>query len=201
MQTRKSGVIKPPGYREGAPRGPSPPCAVRRGQRRPALPRPSAAVPSAMEGLASGFGMGPGGPPPPWPLTAPGGARLRAPARALRAAWRARRTPVWERAGPSAADACGAFAKSRARPISTARLSASRRLQLRPICSWSTSGLTVRGTHLGDGFPLRCLQRLSVPDAAGRLCRWSTTGAPEVRPPRSSRTGGGSPQIPCACGG
>ena len=39
------------------------------GQRRPALPRPSAAVPSALGGLTSGFGTGPGVPPLPWPLT------------------------------------------------------------------------------------------------------------------------------------
>ena len=82
-----------------------------------------------MEGLASGFGMGPGGPPPPWPLTAPGGARrlLRAIARAtLRAAQRRIRD------GKREADrACEDG--TRARPISNARLSASPRLQLRPI--------------------------------------------------------------------
>ena len=39
------------------------------GQRRPALPRASPAVPSALAGLASGFGMGPGVPRPPEPLT------------------------------------------------------------------------------------------------------------------------------------
>jgi len=26
--------------------------------------------------------------------------------------------------------------------------------------------------HLGDGFPLRCFQRLSVPIIATRRCRW-----------------------------
>lgn len=36
-----------------------------RAQHRPSLPRPSAVVPSAMEGLTAGFGMGPGVPPPP----------------------------------------------------------------------------------------------------------------------------------------
>ena len=39
------------------------------GQRRPALPRTDSAVPSALGGLTSGFGMGPGVPPLPWPLT------------------------------------------------------------------------------------------------------------------------------------
>ena len=91
--------------------------------------------------------------------------------------------------------------KRRARPISAARLSASRRLHLRPITSWSTRGLTEGRTHLGTGFPLRCFQRLSQPDSATGRCRWSTTRAPEVRPPRSSRTRGSLPQFSYARGG
>ena len=61
--------------RRDAPRGaPAPePAKTGRapstGQRRPALPRADPAVPSALGGLASGFGMGPGVPRPPWPLT------------------------------------------------------------------------------------------------------------------------------------
>ena len=59
--------------KRGPPRGP--PCASRAekarkpstGQRRPALPRADPAVPSARCGLASGFGMGPGVSPGPWP--------------------------------------------------------------------------------------------------------------------------------------
>ena len=42
------------------------------GQRRPILPRACPSVLSAMEGLTAGFGMGPGVPPPPWPLTRQG---------------------------------------------------------------------------------------------------------------------------------
>ena len=42
------------------------------GQRRPALPRTRSAVPSALGGLTSGFGMGPGVPPLPWPLAGTG---------------------------------------------------------------------------------------------------------------------------------
>ena len=63
------------GHRGGppaAPPRPSPRYAGRApstGQRRPALPRADPAVPSALGGLASGFGMGPGVPRPPWPLT------------------------------------------------------------------------------------------------------------------------------------
>ena len=85
--------------------------------------------------------------------------------------------------------------KRRARPISAARLSASRRLHLRPITSWSTRGLTEGRTHLGTGFPLRCFQRLSQPDSATGPCHWLTTRTPEVRPPRSSRTRGSLPQF------
>ena len=60
------------------------------GQRRPALPRTFSAVPSALGGLTSGFGMGPGVPPPPWSLTNEGHSAVRGrPGRALRAAQRA----------------------------------------------------------------------------------------------------------------
>ena len=91
--------------------------------------------------------------------------------------------------------------KRRARPISTARLNASRRLHLQPIASWSTRGLTEGKTHLGMGFPLRCFQRLSRPDTATERCHWLTTRTPEVRPPRSSRTKGSLPQFSYAHGG
>ena len=48
------------------------------GQRRPALPRAYPAVPSALGGLTSGFGMGPGVPPLPWSLTNVGHSAFRA---------------------------------------------------------------------------------------------------------------------------
>ena len=93
-------------------------------------------------------------------------------------------------------------AMRRARAISGARLSASPPLAPAPYRPPRLGGpLPKRGTHLGGGFPLRCLQRLSAPDVARQPCRWSTTAAPEVRPPRSSRTRGSSPQFSCACGG
>jgi hypothetical protein len=38
------------------------------------------------------------------------------------------------------------------------------------------------------GFPLRCFQRLSLPNLATRRAAGATTGTPEVRPTRSSRT-------------
>lgn len=57
------------------------------GQRRPALPRTYSAVPSALGGLTSGFGMGPGVPPLPWSLTNKGYSCItRVFSRALRAA-------------------------------------------------------------------------------------------------------------------
>jgi hypothetical protein len=45
------------------------------------------------------------------------------------------------------------------------------------------------------GFPLRCFQRLSLPNVATRQCPGGTTGTPEVRPLRSSRTRSSSSQI------
>ena len=59
--TKKEG----PRARRGAPPvAKTPPV----GQRRPGLPRALPAVQSALGGLTSGFGMGPGVPPLPWPL-------------------------------------------------------------------------------------------------------------------------------------
>ena len=115
------------------------------GQRRPALPRASPAVPSALGGLASGFGMGPGVPRPPWPLT--GGRRsahhevvmcVRADPRALGAAqrgdgpWDSTSEPTgMHRAAPMGAHV--EMMRVRARAISAARLRPSPTLHLRPI--------------------------------------------------------------------
>ena len=115
---------------------------------------------------------------------------------ALAAAWRANAIQTSD--GCTGNSRCGCEELGRSAPLASAG---------RPACSCglstgcSTRALTGKGTHLGDGFPLRCLQRLSVPHVAMRRCRWSTTAPPEVRPPRSSRTRGGSPQFPCARGG
>jgi hypothetical protein len=52
--------------------------------------------------------------------------------------------------------------------------------------SYSSRGLTrflYEILHLGTGFTLRCFQRLSLPDAATRLCRWRDnrfTGGPST---------------------
>ena len=58
-----------------------------------------------------------------------------------------------------------------ARAISAARLNVSPRSHLRPIDVVVSHG-PQRRPHLGAGFALRCLQRLSAPDAATRQCAW-----------------------------
>ena len=80
-------------------------------------------------------------------------------------------------------------------------------------CRTSTSALStwysLRGltssregiSHLGGGFTLRCLQRLSLPDLATLPWDWFPTGTPVVRPARSSRTKASSPQISSARAG
>ena len=90
------------------------------------------------------------------------------------------------------------------RPISTGRLSPLPGLHLRPIdpvVHWGPS--TAPGGLCGDlvlevvsrldafsGYPSRTWPTSGAPGG--------TTGAPEVRPSRSSRTGDGSPQVSCA---
>ena len=60
------------------------------------------------------------------------------------------------------------------RPISTAKLNASRHLHTQPINlvvfkgSYSYDGIS----NLGVGFTLRCFQRLSVPYIVAQLCHW-----------------------------
>ena len=62
------------------------------------------------------------------------------------------------------------------RAISTARLKRSRALHLPPInvvVSHGPLGVLRPGSvHLGEGFPLRCIQRLSPRDIANRRCSW-----------------------------
>ena len=58
-----------------------------------------------------------------------------------------------------------------ARAISAARLNVSPRSHLRPIDVVVYDG-PQRRPHLGAGFALRCIQRLSRPDAATRPCAW-----------------------------
>ena len=62
------------------------------------------------------------------------------------------------------------------RPISTARLNVSPRLHLPPIYAVVSCGpygtFRYGRSHLGGGFPLRCFQRLSLPDVATQRCPW-----------------------------
>src|SRR6266550_6003448 len=62
------------------------------------------------------------------------------------------------------------------RPISTGQLHTSRCFHLRPINPVVSRGPypTMLGgrPHLGTSFPLRCLQRLSLPNIANQPCPW-----------------------------
>ena len=61
--------------------------------------------------------------------------------------------------------------RGRPRAISSARLRASQPAHLRPIDVIVSDG-PPRRSHLGGGFALRCLQRLSRPHSATLRCRW-----------------------------
>ena len=66
------------------------------------------------------------------------------------------------------------FEKQDARAISTGQLHPSQGFHLQPINEvvyLGPSGLASGRTYLKAGFPLRCLQRLSAPDAAAQRCR------------------------------
>src|SRR2546426_6826977 len=71
------------------------------------------------------------------------------------------------------------------RAISTARLKRSRALHLPPInlvVSQGPSGaLRLGRVHLGEGFPLRCIQRLSPRDIANRRFAWRHSPATSRR--------------------
>ena len=62
-------------------------------------------------------------------------------------------------------------------PVSTGRLHPSRGFHLRPIKHVFNMRATAISKiawnpNLGAGFPLRCFQRLSLPNVANRPCRW-----------------------------
>ena len=122
----------------------------------------SLAVPSALRGLTSGFGMGPGVSPSLWP---PG---------TLWSCTGRVRPYLQNRIVERVAQECRCV--SSPRPVSTGQLSASRRLHFRPInpVVWLGALPTHGGgrPHLGAGFPLRCFQRLSLPDVANQPCPW-----------------------------
>ena len=75
-------------------------------------------------------------------------------------------------AKPQARDArLGLSVGSLVRAIRTAQLHALPRFHLRPIDVVVDHGSSVR-PGLEEGFPLRCLQRLSRPNVATRRCGW-----------------------------
>ena len=59
---------------------------------------------------------------------------------------------------------------NRIRTISTSRLNALLRFYLKPINVIIFHGPMI--SYLETGFPLRCFQRLSIPDIATRQCHW-----------------------------
>ena len=94
--------------------------------------------------------------------------------------------------------------RSSPRPISTGRLNTLPCVHLRPIYLVVSEGpyslrmgslILGRASHL-DAFSAYPCRTWLTSHAAG-----ATTGTPEVRPPRSSRTGGSSPQASYAHGG
>ena len=124
----------------------------------------SLAVPSALEGLTSGFGMGPGVSPSLWPPQLCGD---------VGPWWRARvpGTAQWTR---SMLAVVGVVPSPR--PVSTGQLHPLRGFHFRPInpVVW-LGALPTRGggrPGLEAGFPLRCFQRLSLPDVANQPCPW-----------------------------
>ena len=138
------------------------------------LPR---AVPSALEGLTSGFGMGPGVSLPPWPparsLTPDGGAP-----------WVGVSCPCVQNNTVDASTSShgpaplfvgrGAWGKPLGRlgSVSSTPRGAS---TSDPSTRWSAGGLTSTGLgnpHLEACFPLRCFQRLSLPNVANQQCSW-----------------------------
>ncbi len=116
------------------------------------------AVPSALEGLTALFGMGRGVSPPLW---SPENRN-----RKWRNGYRIDRKSSVKRKK---------FGQA-ARLISIARLNTLLCVHLRPIylvISQEPSGGLCHGIpHLGGGFPLRCFQRLSLPNIATQRCPW-----------------------------
>ena len=155
----------------------------------------SGAVPSPCQALASGFGMGPGVSPGPWPPQIlgyrPGNrvSRRRVAVRgpdngrdSLLLTDRARvRTvlPVRLRGalpGPAPHTLAGVWMWVASRPLvpvgSTPRGASTSGLST--TCSaWGLQRLGAAwNPYLGEGFPLRCFQRLSLPNVANRPCHW-----------------------------
>ena len=144
-------------------------------------------VPSALVGLTSGFGKGPGVSP-----------SLQSPEESLYILFLRTRTLKTEQKEVSIHQ----YPESKPSRISSSSLKRSRALHVYPIkvmvyhraYSVNLMGDIILGhaSHLDAFSGYHCRTWLPS-DASGE-----TTGTPAVRPPRSSRTRGSSPQIPCA---
>ena len=119
----------------------------------------SGAVPSALKGLTSGFGMGPGVSPSLWPPKRVSSFGLLCCSRPY--------------LGNCIVDAC---VWSSPRPISTGQLRTLPFVYFRPInpvvCWGPYQVLSCGSPYLEAGFPLRCFQRLSLPNVANQPCPW-----------------------------
>ena len=135
----------------------------------------SSAVPSALKGLTSGFGMLPGVSPSPW------SPKLYGDIKQALAATEDRRDADLVLPGSrsylgnltvDAVDLCKKQALGLLVPVSSM------------CCHTSTSGLSTQWSaggltwltsgkpHLETCFPLRCFQRLSLPNVANQPCSW-----------------------------
>ena len=150
----------------------------------------ASAVPSALEGLASGFGMGPGVTPPPQPPTTLSSSihntgRIHGPDRTHHHRRHMNMPPVMLVVCSGSHSGCEQqlYPNKRSlvlwaspRPISTGRLHPSQSFHPRPINPMVSRGPYPRKgggrPHLGTSFPLRCLQRLSLPNIANQPCPW-----------------------------
>ncbi len=127
----------------------------------------SLAVPSALKGLTSGFGMGPGVSPSLWPPQRCGVVWL---------AWVPAVSPEPHSGREACSRGCGGWCVPSPRPVSTGQLHPLRGFHFRPInpVVWlgALPGRAGGRPGLEAGFPLRCFQRLSLPDVANQPCPW-----------------------------
>lgn len=138
------------------------------------LPR---AVPSALEGLTSGFGMGPGVSLPPWPPAqhvTPGRPRVKGSCPCVQNNTVDASTSSHEPRAPLVSRGAGVCGKPLGRlgSVSSTPRGAS---TSDPSTRWSAGGLTstrLGNPHLEACFPLRCFQRLSLPNVANQPCSW-----------------------------
>ena len=163
----------------------------------------SGIVPSPCQGLASGFGMGPGVSPGPWPpqnsviLRSGGGFGNRIVDAGVEGCWCSCGTAVMMPPGSFRLVSWWCWLSS---TVSAGRLHPSRGFHVRSI-----NHMFSMGSHT----PPRGVSGILILERASRLDAFSgypsrtwptsrapggTTGIPEVRPPRSSRTMGRPPQ-------